>query len=86
MHPIDHPSSNGLLYNDVAMADETQRQVYNPDRNENLKGRKRFNADLTDIQVASNAGLVFSGLTVKSESHPSYLKQHQSFSHRNTSW
>ena len=84
MHPIDHPSSNGLL--DVVMADETQRHVYNPDRNENLKGRKRFNADLTDIQAASNAGLVFSGLTVKSESHLSYLKQHQSFSRRNTSW
>lgn len=67
MHPIDHLSSDGLLGNDIVMSDNIQRHAYIPNRNENLKGRKRFNADLTDIQVASKAGLAFDGLTVKSK-------------------
>jgi len=50
------------------MVDVEQGLSYNPDKNANLKGRKRFNADLADIQAACKDGLEFSGLKVKSES------------------
>ncbi|KAF8881664.1 hypothetical protein CPB84DRAFT_1817227 [Gymnopilus junonius] len=38
---------------------------YNPNKNGNLRGRRRFNADLLDIQAACDAGLVCSGLRLK---------------------
>lgn len=50
---------------DVQMADVS---TYDPNKNANLKGRRRFNADLLDIQGACNAGLVFGGLKLKSRS------------------
>lgn len=40
---------------------------YNPNKNAHLKGRRRFVADLNDMREACARGLVFSGLTMKSE-------------------
>jgi hypothetical protein len=40
--------------------------AYDANKNAHLKGRKRFTADLSDIQEASLAGLVFSGLKLQS--------------------
>lgn len=49
------------------MADATAPLTYDPDKNSGLKGRKRFNADLADIQEACKASLSFDGLKVISE-------------------
>lgn len=39
---------------------------YDPNRNGNLKGRRRFNADLADLKDAVESRLVFDSLVVKS--------------------
>lgn len=51
--------------NDIIMVDASQN--YDPNKNGNLKGRKRFNADLADLQEAVKFGLTFDSLVVKSE-------------------
>jgi len=51
---------------DSIMVDAPLHPVYDPDKNQSLKGRKRFNADLSDIQEACNIGLSFDGLHLKS--------------------
>ncbi|KAF9481500.1 hypothetical protein BDN70DRAFT_876298 [Pholiota conissans] len=49
---------------DVNM-DTSPTFAYDANRNAQLKGRRRFNADLSDIQEASLCGLVFSGLKLQ---------------------
>jgi ubiquitin-conjugating enzyme E2 Q len=46
---------------------------YNPRRNSNLKGRKRFSADFADIQEACASGLVLHGFKLKSLSNSSKI-------------
>lgn len=41
---------------------------YDPNRNAHLKGRRRFNADLSDIQEASLLGFFLHGLKLQSMS------------------
>lgn len=55
-------SANG----DTVMVDDSKRSTYDPNRNGNLKGRKRFNADLLDLQEAVESGLNFDSLVVRS--------------------
>ena len=43
------------------------RNLYDPNRNAHLKGRKRFTADLADTKEACGAGLLLHGLKLKSE-------------------
>jgi hypothetical protein len=51
---------------DIVMVDDSQHPNYDPNKNAKLKGRKRFKADLTDLQEAVKSGLVFDSLVVKS--------------------
>ncbi|CAA7264437.1 unnamed protein product [Cyclocybe aegerita] len=50
---------------DITMADVEPTNTYEPNKNAHLKGRRRFNADLADIDQAAKAGLVLNGLKVK---------------------
>ncbi|KAJ3509436.1 hypothetical protein NLJ89_g5227 [Agrocybe chaxingu] len=50
---------------DVTMVDVEPQDTYEPNKNAHLKGRRRFNADLADIEQAAKAGLVLNGLQVK---------------------
>ncbi|KDR71552.1 hypothetical protein GALMADRAFT_253891 [Galerina marginata CBS 339.88] len=52
-----------IIDEDVQMVDVSK--VYNPNSNTHLKGRRRFNADLSDIKEACASGLVLSGLKLK---------------------
>lgn len=47
--------------------------LYNPNRNTQLKGRKRFSADFVDIQEACASGFVLHGLKLKSRSSSSKI-------------
>ena len=58
----DHRKSN--IDEDVQMSEPSS---YDPNKNAHLKGRRRFNADLLDIQTACNGGLVSNGLKLKSK-------------------
>jgi len=49
------------------MVDASQQRNYDSNKNGKLKGRKRFNADLADLQEAAKMGLNFDSLVVKSE-------------------
>ena len=43
-----------------------KKAPYDPDKNAHLKGRRRFTADLSDIQEACAGGFVVTGLMLKS--------------------
>jgi len=51
----------------IVAIDENGALDYDANKNANLKGRRRFNADLSDLQDASAQGLVLNGLRVKSK-------------------
>lgn len=57
---------------DVAMGSPD----YDPNRNAHLKGRRRFNADLADIQEASLLGFFLHGLKLQSMSVISTARHH----------
>jgi hypothetical protein len=53
---------------DVVMEDSTspaKKVLYDPEKNAHLKGRRRFTADLSNIQEACAGGLVVNGLMLK---------------------
>lgn len=65
-------------------ADDAAPSTYDPYKNAHLRGRKRFNADLADIREACSAGLVLSGLRIKSQSYKlskmvTHSRNHQRF-------
>jgi len=69
------------INDDVVMEDSTSlttKVLYDPEKNAHLKGRRRFTADLSNIQEACAGGLVVSGLMVK---RPCSLPQTPFFSH-----
>lgn len=71
LHTHFHPFEAGFnnisnADQDSIMADATLIPVYDPDKNQSLKGRKRFSADLSDIQEACNIGLSFDALRLQS--------------------
>ncbi len=71
-YPGDTHIRKDLDNEDVAMGSPD----YDPNRNAHLKGRRRFNADLTDIQEASLLGFFLHGLKLQSMSVISTARHH----------
>jgi ubiquitin-conjugating enzyme E2 Q len=75
---IDHSDSESQTLGKPALKRQKVEKIddvdmdgapYNPKRNSHLRGRKRFSADLSDIQEACASGLVMHGLKLK-KVHP----------------
>jgi len=87
--PLFSKDDTRFIDEDVIMEDSTsmtKKAPYDPDKNAHLKGRRRFTADLSDIQEACTGGLVVSGLVLKSTFSSSNVIHTDDVQNRDKAW